>query len=490
MEFQSEQATSYERELSEQTLWRLKSRLPNRPQLEGIAALLIENEFREPEEMQKWIWHRLKHFLQFAVNQVPYYRQLAGQLGMDVRDLESPSDLTKIPSLTKGHLRQYAKELHAEILPGGYDVIRSMKSSGTTGEPVNVDFSRLSLRFFGMLKQREFRWCRYKPEGLMAYIRPPDDFPHDSYEEIGKTYRSSIWPYVGAWFHTNRSVGYDHTRPVDEQVAWLNESRANYLVIESGALESLAFGQENAISSGHLEGIQSVATQLTSDMRRRAESVFDLRIDQNYGLNEIGIVASRCPEGGRYHVHSEHCYLEIVDDNGQPARPGEMGRILVTGLNNLAMPILRYDTDDLAEVVTGPCPCGRTLPSFGKIMGRYRRSAYLPGYTWQYWENFRNAFESMPQTVLKSLRQYQLHQFTDGSFEFRYVAVGDSATAFEEYISRAWLQAVESIGAGEKVKFEIKRVKKIPKSRGRKYQNFTSDFAPPEDGSDPYAISH
>lgn len=486
---QSEQVTSFDRELSEQAHWRLKNRLPGKQQIETIISLLIENEFRDPEEMRERIWLRLKFLLQFAIRQVPYYRGLAGRLGMEAHDISSLEDFTRLPSLTKSDLHQYAKDLHAEQLPRGYEIIGSTKSSGTTGEPVTVDFSRQSMRFFGMLKQREFRWYRYHPEGVMAYIRPPDDFPHDSYDAPGKTYRSPIWPYAGAWFHTNRSIGYDHTLPVDDQVAWLSESKANYLVIESGALENLAFGQENASRSKYLKGIQAVATQLTPDMRRRAETTFELRIDQNYGLNEIGIVASRCPVGGRYHVHSEHCYLEIVDEKGRPSRPGEMGRILVTGLNNLAMPIIRYDTDDMAEVVTGPCPCGRTLPSFGKITGRYRRTAYLPGNTWLYWEKFRNAFESMSPEICKNLRQYQLHQFSDGRFEFRHVSVGDSSTVFVAAIDRAWQQAVESAGADEEVKFEIKRVEKISKGRGRKYQNFTSDFAPPDNGSD-QAIGH
>ena len=103
-------------------------------------------------------------------------------------------------------------------------------------------------------------------------------------------------------------------------------------------------------------------------MREHIERSFGCPIHQNYGLNEIGLVATRC-DAGRYHVHSEHCIVEIVGPDGRSVAPGETGRLIVTGLNNWAMPLLRYDADDLGTAVEGPCPCGRTLPSFGDVVG-------------------------------------------------------------------------------------------------------------------------
>ncbi|MDP6591413.1 MAG: hypothetical protein QF449_03710 [Alphaproteobacteria bacterium] len=60
------------------------------------------------------------------------------------------------------------------------------------------------------------------------------------------------------------------------------------------------------------------------------EKMFGAPINLGYGLNEIGIVAACCPEAGRYHIHDEHCLVEIVDDDNQPVASGEFGRILVT----------------------------------------------------------------------------------------------------------------------------------------------------------------
>lgn len=94
-------------------------------------------------------------------------------------------------------------------------------------------------------------------------------------------------------------------------------------------------------------------------------------------LNEIRIVAHRC-EARRYHVNAEHCVVEIVDEDSQPCMVGRTGKLLVTGSSNFAMPLVRYNTGDLAEAVGGPCACGRTLPSIGQIVSRYRPFRYTP----------------------------------------------------------------------------------------------------------------
>ena len=155
------------------------------------------------------------------------------------------------------------------------------------------------------------------------------------------------------------------------------------------------------------------------------------------GLNEIGLVAARC-EAGRYHVHREHCIVEIVDEAGLPCRAGEAGRLLLTGLNNFAMPLVRYDSNDLVTAVDGPCSCGRTLPSFGEIHGRYSRIEPLPAGTLGRVATLRTALQKMPVDLVRQLRRYQIHQLLDGSFELRMVTAGNLPPAFRERVRRAW----------------------------------------------------
>jgi len=173
-------------------------------------------------------------------------------------------------------------------------------------------------------------------------------------------------------------------------------------------------------------------------------------------------------------VHSEHCIVEIVDYEGRRCRPGQSGRIVVTGLSNLAMPLLRYDTDDVAEAGEGPCPCGRTLPSFGRIVGRYSRIAYLPEGTLGYVGALRDALEKMPAELVADLRQFQVHQFRDGRFELRLRSVAPLAAQVGQRIEAAWQAATE----GKDLPLDVVEVDEIARPPSGKYQDFTSDFVP------------
>jgi phenylacetate-CoA ligase len=160
-------------------------------------------------------------------------------------------------------------------------------------------------------------------------------------------------------------------------------------------------------------------------------------MNQNYGLNEIGIVAVRC-RAGRYHVNNEHCLVEIVDSEGRTCPPGTSGHVLVTTLRNIASPLLRYDTGDIAEVADGPCPCGRTLPSFGEIIGRYRRFAGLPAGTRERVRALLKAFELMPLEFTRHLRRYQIYQDREDHFEVRLTTVGPMPPEFEARVREQW----------------------------------------------------
>jgi phenylacetate-CoA ligase len=210
-------------------------------------------------------------------------------------------------------------------------------------------------------------------------------------------------------------------------------------------------------------------------MRSFVERRFNVPVHQVYGMTEFGLVAVRC-EAGRYHVHREHCLVEILDENGRPCAPGETGFIIVTGLQNFAMPLIRYNTGDLAEATGGKCPCNRTLPSFGEIIGRYGRIAHLPPGTMIPVLALREAIEGMPDNIRRGLREFQIHQYLDKRMELRLVSRSPLSDAFYAYIRAAWAKATET-GAAELV---IVSVEDIPKTGG-KSEVFTSDFAPSRD---------
>jgi len=471
--------TDLQTEREAQKRWRL------RPKFGGLRRfdLLVENEFLDPEQHRVHEATALKRIIEFATTKVPYYRDLMAARGLDAGDISTVADLPRLPLLDKLTLRDNEQRLRPSTLPRGERVHGVFSSSGSTGQPTRVLHTRRSNQMFGILVQRGYRWFRFDPMGTFAFIRLSNQLPRKrgrTANPDGATLRLRRWRYAGDYFETGAWLGFNVTNPVETQIAWLAKERPRYLATYSETLEHLCLAAGGATPSDSIEATMAISEQLTPSMRRHVERSFNAPVYQPYGLNEIGAVAVRCA-AGRYHVHTEHCLVEIVDEDDQPAAPGSRGRIVVTALNNFAMPLIRYDTDDLAEAVADPCPCGRTLPSFGEIQGRYSRIAYLPDGTLGMVGVVRTALERMPGDVARHLRKFQLHQDHDNSFVLRLAVAAPLPVEFAERISAAWREAAADLGWSLK----IVEVDDLPLGPGGKFQEFTSDHMPKPDSEVP-----
>ena len=463
--------TTLAEEQKEQERWTARLKQPTR-----IYDTLLEREFEEPERRVARTNAALDAVLRFSAVNVPHYRQLFQEIGADPKAPDVSAVLPTLPILRKLDLRDSEAAFRAERLPDGERAGAEAPSSGTTGTPVSVVHTARSNRMFALLKQREYRWFGFDPGGMLASIRPPRTLVKrrdGSLLPLGEDQPLGGWPPVRGDFSTGPAIGFSIMNPPEDQIAWLRRVRPDYLLTLSNALEHLAFtaGGERPCTS--LKGVLAIAEQLTAGMRAHAERCFGVPIQQNYGLNEFGLVAVRC-EAGRYHVHSEHCLVEIVDADGRAVAAGETGRLIVTTLSNLAMPLLRYDADDLAVAADGPCACGRTLPSFADIVGRFSQFASLPEGSFVMFETMRLAIQKAPAEQIRDLRQFQLHQFRDGRYELRLLARARLPDAFVQHVQNVWAEAAPSPNSS----LTLRYVDAIERGAGGKYQAFSSDFIP------------
>lgn len=465
--------TSLAAERAEQKRWRERLRRPA-----PAYDTLLEHEFHTAELHEARQRRDLAVLLRFTSQSVGYYRKALSPWPMDAINANPRSVLATLPVLTKLEVQDNSAALQPATMPRGERASGWLQSSGTTGRPVQVLHSTRTNMMFTALKQREYRWFRFDPAGTLAALRVSSHLPRgaDGRElKSGETARAPAWPYMSN-FATGPYIGMSTDTPAEERIQWLRRERPDYLIAYAQTLEHLAFAARGECVVPGLKGALAISEQLTPAMRTLAEQRFVAPVHQNYGLNEIGLVAARC-EAGRYHVHSEHCLVEIVDEAGNACAPGQTGRLIVTSLTNVAMPLIRYDSGDLAEAVGGECACGRTLPSFGDIVGRYSRVAYLRPGTIGQMLALRDAVEQMPAELSRDLREFQIHQFRDQRFELRLVARAPLPDGFTDRVRTIW--AAASV-AGEP-KLTISYVDAIARSPGGKFQVFTSDFMPAPD---------
>lgn len=401
---------------------------------------LVIREFWPTIQHRAWEAKALSDMVRYAVANVPYYKTLFAGLGLTAADITSPDDLPKLPVLRKETLVEQFDAMQSPAIPRGDGPSGVTKSSGTTGRPVVVSQSRNSQWMFTALWVRQARWFDFEPGGIFIESRIPSEIHLANSEEPnpdGTLLSLPYWRYMGDLFQTGMAYGLNSTEKIEQQVAWLRKVKPQYAMTYPGVLEewALASGGKSPVDS--LKGVIAVGSTTTVSLRARLETMYGIPIHQTYGLNELGKVAFRC-HAGRYHVNTEHCLVEITNGTGQPCKPGETGHLLTTSLRNPVMPLMRYDTGDMARPADGPCPCGRTLPSFEDIEGRFRRFAGLPPGTRTRVNGLIAAIELFSPDQIGFLRRYQIHQDKENRYTLRVYAAGAVPAAFHEHIRKHW----------------------------------------------------
>ncbi len=222
---------------------------------------------------------------------------------------------------------------------------------------------------------------------------------------------------------------------------------------------------ESGIRFPTLREVQTLSEVLDPALREECRRLWDVEIADRYSTQETGYIALQCPESENYHIQSECALVEILDADGAPCRPGEIGRVVVTPLHNFATPLLRYDIGDYAEV-GNPCPCGRGLPVLKRIMGRARAMLTLPdgGRSWPLMGGSRFA-------EIAPVRQYQFVQKSPQRIEARLVVARPLSDEEEGKLRERMLSRL-----GHPFDIEFSYVKKIERRAGEKYEEFKSEI--------------
>lgn len=178
-------------------------------------------------------------------------------------------------------------------------------------------------------------------------------------------------------------------------------------------------------------------------------------------------MAYRCSHSATWHVNAELLLLEVVDDQGLPCRPGEMGRVIITPFFSTAQPLVRYDQGDLAVAGTA-CTCGRTLPTVEHFSGRITHMFRHPD-----GRRIQRAFPDQHRALLRC-STWQIAQIGPTDFEFRYVPLDWDAPAEEAAVAEAfrnWYFADATL--------RFSRLRDIPATSGGKVMEYVYEVAAP-----------
>jgi phenylacetate-CoA ligase len=322
---------------------------------------------------------------------VPHYRRLFHQLGIDTDDIQSLEDLAKLPFTYKTDLRDnYPYDMFAVNMS---EIVRIHSSSGTTGKPTVVGYTRRDLNSWSELMARALTSGGATRHDVIQNAYGYGLFTgglgfHYGGEKIG----ASIIPISGG--NTDRQV-----MIMKDYGSTVLTCTPSYALFLAETLEDLGIKPEELKLRVGIFG----AEPWSENMRREIEARLKIKAIDIYGLSEIigPGVAVECLEQHGLHVMEDHFIVEVIDPlTGEVLPEGERGELVFTSLTKEALPIIRYRTGDISTIISEPCACGRTFRRIGRIQGRTDDMLIIRGV---------NVFPSQIEHVLLQMGDVEPH---------------------------------------------------------------------------------
>ena len=334
---------------------------------------------------------RLKHLVDYCIDNVPFYRERLTKLGINGDKIKTLSDIQYIPFTTKADIRDnYPYGLFAVPLK---NIVRIHASSGTTGKPTVVGYTRNDLNNWSDCVARLCVAVGVNDEDIAQISFGYGLFTgalglHYGLEKIG----CAVIP-----------VSSGNTQ---KQAMLLNDFRTSVLIsTPSYAMYMSEVAHEMGYKNSDLNlriGLFG-SEGCTMELRDKIEKGFGLFSTDNYGMSELmgPGVSGECEYRCGLHFAEDHFLPEIINaDTGDVLGEGDKGELVITTLTKEGIPLLRYRTKDITTITYEPCKCGRTHARMDKVSGRSDDMLKIRGV---------NVFPSQIESVLAQIEGISPH---------------------------------------------------------------------------------
>ncbi len=386
----------------------------------------------------------------------PFYRKIFARYGVERGDIRTPEDFEKLPFTDKNDLRE-AYPLGLQAVPDE-EVVRIHSSSGTTGDPVIIPYTRQDVDDWAEM----FARC---------------------YRIAGVTNRDvvQITPGYGLW---TAGIGFQAGAErlgamavpmgpgnTDKQFRMMIDLKSTVLCSTSSYALLIA---EEAEKRGILGKLHLKKGIIGSErwgelMKKRIQDKLGIELFDIYGLTEVygpGIGID-CSYHQGIHYFDDFLYFEIIDSTtGKRVPDGKWGELVITTLKKQAAPLVRYRTHDITRFIPGKCPCGRKYPRIGRIMGRTDDMIKVKGV---------NIYPGQVEDVLKSCRgvssEYQIHIRHENGRDVLRLKVEKKPGAGKEAVEREVTAAFKN-QIGIRILTEAVELGELPRSEKKSQRVF------------------
>jgi phenylacetate-CoA ligase len=401
--------------------------------------------FHNLKEMKKSQWYSTNHLqeiqlkklidhLCFAKSNIPYYSKALKSI--EPRSFQSIGDLQKIPILTKELLKQNFDDLLYANLKG---TLRKT-TGGSTGNPVTIYKSSKAVGAMYAAEWRGYEWAGVEIGDRQVRFWGT---PHSREDII----LAKLKDFVANRLRCS-AFSFDEEN-LQKYYKVINDFKPQYFYGYVSMIEAFSkyLLKHNIKLDFQLKCVISTSEVLTPTHRKLFENAFNCKVYNEYGCGELGTIAHEC-ENGSLHISSENMIVEIINDH-KICKCGETGDIVVTELDNRAMPLIRYNLRDLGFIHNN-CSCGRGLPILGGITGRAYDTIYNREGKAFHGEYFMYIFEEL-QNQDVHVSSFQVNQLDYENFIIKLVMDERLRKELENYIYK---RVHATYGPYAKIKFE------------------------------------
>jgi phenylacetate-CoA ligase len=414
-----------------------------------------------PLEKQKdYQFEKFLQLLQHSVENVPYYRNLFREEKLVLADIKEPVDIGKIPILTKEIAREKNRELRALNL----DQMKVMKgvTGGTTGPPLKILRDVPDRNFTWAAFYRWYHWMGMSYGDSMLQLWGTPTVLHVPFSTKLRTAAKDFYynRHIVDSFHLN-----EKTIPgvLDKIEKYRPVFIRGYL---SALIQVSEYILENQITLSYApRALSSTTETLYPAYKKLIETAFRSKLYDQYGCGECNSIAFDAGDKNGLYIATEHALLEILDKDLAPAGL-EQGRFIVTNLDNLAMPFIRYENGDSGRFSMYDESSEIRLPAVKEVLGRTADTITLKDGSRVHGVFFTDILNELFTENPESIHRFQVFQNEPGRIEFRIEKATPPPKDYVQALNQALLQFF--------VEVDIVTMPTLPKDKTGKFRYILS----------------
>lgn len=414
---------------------------------------LKKSQYWNSEQIEQYQTTQFKKLIEHAYTNVPYYKRIFDERNLKPEDIQTLSDLQKLPFLTKEIVRENIVDLKAQNFPKSS--FEYVTTGGSTGIPLGFYYEK------GVSRAQEWAFMKIQWERVGYHFLDKCAVLRGAV--IPTASEGIFWQktFFGRWLLLSSYHMTDEN--MSRYIEILRAFKPKYIHAYPSSITLLAqFMRRNHVPNfTSVKAIFCGSEILYSWQRELIELTLNCRIYSWYGNSEQTVLAGECEQNAAYHIFPEYGVVELIDNEGNLIlNPDVMGEIVSTNLNNFVFPFIRYKSLDLGTITEEKCHCGRNHKLLTHIEGRLQE--FIITKTGRL---ISMVALNMHSEIFDNVKQFQFYQEKIGEVTIRII----KNSAYSDYDTQV-IQTELMKKLGEDTKLSIQFVDAIPRTEQGKFR--------------------